>query len=102
MSSRNQPWLSTTPGTAYFDGSPEVYSERSVDLRVEAPWFLTGWAWAVYAAILVGIILLLLHFIRQRRRQAQEKKEAELKELRLGGCPSWRRGNARGYRGDGP
>ena len=69
---------------AYFDGSPEVYSERSVDLRVEAPWFLTGWAWAVYAAILVGIILLLLHFIRQRRRQAQEKKEAELKELRLG------------------
>ena len=69
---------------AYFDGSPEVYSERSVDLRVEAPWFLTGWAWAVYAAILVGIILLLLHFIRQRRRQAQEKKDAELKELRLG------------------
>ena len=69
---------------AYFDGSPEVYSERSVDLRVEAPWFLSGWAWAVYAAILVGIILLLLHFIRQRRRQAQEKKEAELKELRLG------------------
>lgn len=69
---------------AYFDGSPEVYSERSVDLRVEAPWFLSGWAWAVYAAILVGIILLLLHFIRQRRRQVQEKKEAELKELRLG------------------
>ena len=69
---------------AYFDGSPEVYSERSVDLLVEAPWFLTGWAWTVYAAILAGIILLLLHFIRQRRRQTQEKKEAELKELRLG------------------
>ena len=69
---------------AYFDGSPEVYSERSVDLRVEAPWFLTGWAWAVYAAILAGIILLLVHFFRERRRQAQEKKDAELKELRLG------------------
>ena len=69
---------------AYFDGSPEVFSERSVDLRVEAPWFLTGWAWAVYAAILAGIILLLVHFFRERRRQFLEKKDAELKELRLG------------------
>ncbi len=69
---------------AYFAGSPEVFSERSVDLRVEAPWFLSGWAWAVYLLILTGMVLTLLHLARQRRRQEEQKKEAELKELRLG------------------
>ena len=69
---------------AYFDGSPEVFSERSVDLRVEAPWFLTGWAWAVYLFLLAGAILALLHLARQRRLRIAQKKEAELKELRLG------------------
>ena len=69
---------------AYFDGSPEVYSERSVDLRVEAPWFMSGWAWAVYLFLLTGAILALLHLARQRQRQLAQEKEAELKELRLG------------------
>ena len=69
---------------AYFAGSPEIYSERSIDLRVEAPWFLTGWAWTVYLLLLSGIVLTLLHLARQRRRQEEQKKEAELKELRLG------------------
>jgi signal transduction histidine kinase/ligand-binding sensor domain-containing protein/CheY-like chemotaxis protein/AraC-like DNA-binding protein len=69
---------------AYFAGSPEVFSERSVDIRVEAPWYLTGWAWAVYLLILTGMVLTLLHLARQRRRQEEQKKEAELKELRLG------------------
>ena len=69
---------------AYFAGSPEVFSERSVDIRVKAPWFLTGWAWAVYLLILTGIVLTLLHLARERRRQEEKEKEAELKELRLG------------------
>ena len=69
---------------AYFAGSPEVFSERSVDLRVEAPWFLTGWAWAVYLLILTGIVLTLVHLARERLRQEEQEKEAELKELRLG------------------
>ena len=69
---------------AYFAGSPEVFSERTVDLRVEAPWFLTGWAWAVYLLLLTSAILALLHMARQHRRQEAQKKEAELKELRLG------------------
>ena len=69
---------------AYFAGSPEVFSEHSVDLRVEAPWYLTGWAWTVYLLLLTGAILTLLHLARQRRRQEAQKKETELKELRLG------------------
>ena len=69
---------------AYFAGAPEDCSERTVDLRVEAPWYRTGWAMALWALLLTGAGLLLAYLLRQRRRQAEEKKEAELKELRLG------------------
>ena len=69
---------------AYFAGDPEDCSERTVDLRVEAPWYRTGWAYAAYLVLLAGAALLLSHLVRQRKRQAEEKKEAELKELRLG------------------
>ena len=69
---------------AYFEGMPEEYSMRSIDIQVEAPWYRTGWAYAVYLLLLAGATLLALHLLRQRRRQIQEKKEAELKELRLG------------------
>jgi signal transduction histidine kinase/CheY-like chemotaxis protein/AraC-like DNA-binding protein/streptogramin lyase len=69
---------------AYFADAPEDGSERAVNLRVEAPWYLTGWAMAAYLLLVGGAILLLMHLVRQRRRQEKEKKEAELKELRLG------------------
>ena len=69
---------------AFFEGMPEEYSLRSIDIQVQAPWYRTGWAYAAYLLLLAGITLLLLHLGRQRQRQIKEKKEAELKELRLG------------------
>ena len=69
---------------AFFAGDPEDCSERAVDLRVEAPWYRTGWAWAAYLVLLAGVALLLSQHARQRKRQDEEKKEVELKELRLG------------------
>ena len=69
---------------AFFEGMPEEYSLRSIDIEVEAPWYRTGWAYAVYLVLLAGVLLLLRHLFRQRQRQIREKKEAELKELRLG------------------
>ena len=69
---------------AFFEGMPEEYSLRSIDIEVEAPWYRTGWAYAAYLILLAGITLLLMHLFRQRQRQIKEKKEAELKELRLG------------------
>ena len=69
---------------AFFSGAPEDFSLCSVDLRVEAPWFRTGGAYAVYLILLAALALLLYHLASERKRRAEEKKEAELKELRLG------------------
>lgn len=69
---------------AYFSGSPDEYSLQSVNLRVEAPWYRTGLAYTCYLLLLAGVILLLYRQARQHRRLEEEKKEAELKELRLG------------------
>ena len=69
---------------AYFADAPENFSERSVDLRIEAPWYRTSLAYLCYLAVLAVLILLLRNWIRQKRLRAMEKKEAELKELRLG------------------
>jgi len=69
---------------AYFADAPENSSERAVDLHVEAPWYRTTLAYLIYLALLACLILLLFHWARQKRQRANEKKEAELKELRLG------------------
>jgi len=69
---------------AFFEGMPEEYSLRTIDIQVQAPWYRTGWAYAAYLLLLAGLTLFLLHLARQRQRQIREKKDAELKELRLG------------------
>ena len=69
---------------AYFADAPDNCSERGVDLRVEAPWYRSSAAYLCYLALLAGIGLLIYHLARQKRLRAREKKEVELKELRLG------------------
>ncbi|MCR4860896.1 MAG: response regulator [Bacteroidales bacterium] len=69
---------------AFFEGTPDDFSERSVSLHVEAPWYRKGGAYVFYLILLAGLALLLGNMVRQRRRRAEEKKDAELKELRLG------------------
>ena len=63
---------------AHFADAPEDYTLRSVDLRVEAPWFLTPWAFALYLLLLLWLSLLLLHLIRERRRHEEQKKDTEM------------------------
>ena len=62
---------------AYFAGSPDEFTEHGVDLRVEAPWYRTGAAYIAYLILLAGLGLLLYRLARERRRQAEEKKEAD-------------------------
>ena len=69
---------------AHFADAPEDYTLRTVDLRVEAPWFRTPAAYAAYLILLSGLALLLRRLVRDRRRREEQKKDAELKELRLG------------------
>ena len=69
---------------AFFEGMPEEYSLRSIDIQVQAPWYQRGWAVAIWLLLLTGAVLLLVHQARQRQRRIAQQKEAELKELRLG------------------
>ena len=69
---------------AYFAGMPDDYSLCSVDLHVEAPWYRSGAAYICYLVLLAGLGLLLYHLFRQKQLRANEQKEVELKELRLG------------------
>ncbi|MBR3386719.1 MAG: response regulator [Bacteroidales bacterium] len=69
---------------AFFEGMPDEYSMRSIDIQVEAPWYRTGWAYASYLLLLSAVGYVLYRLWRRREQRKQEKKDAELKELRLG------------------
>ena len=69
---------------AYFEGMPDEYSMRSIDIQVEAPWYRTGWAYAAYLLLLSAVGYALYRLWRRREQRKQEMKDAELKELRLG------------------
>ena len=69
---------------AFFEGMPEEYSLRRIDIEVEAPWYRTGWAYAAYLLLFAGLVLFLQRLARERKNRLAQKKEAELKELRLG------------------
>ncbi len=69
---------------AYFEGAPDDYTERQVELHVAAPWYRTGAATIFYLIALAGLALLLRNVFLQRRARKREQEDAELKELRLG------------------
>ncbi|MCR4823913.1 MAG: response regulator [Bacteroidales bacterium] len=69
---------------AFFEGAPAVFSSHAVSIRVEAPWYRKGGAYVFYVILLAGLAFLLHNTFEQRKRRAEEKKDAELKELRLG------------------
>ena len=69
---------------AYFAGEPEDFTQRSVSLKVEAPWYRTGTAGLCYLLLLTGLAFLLRRLYLQRKQREAKEKDAELKELRLG------------------
>ena len=69
---------------AFFEGMPEEYSLRTIEIQVQAPWYQRGWAMAIWLLLLATLTWQLLHLVRQRQRRIAQQKEAELKELRLG------------------
>ena len=68
---------------AYFDGSPDTFSSRSIAIRVLPPWYLSWWAFILYALGFLGILMLLQYFLRRHREHKQEKEASEIKELKL-------------------
>lgn len=69
---------------AYFEGAPEDFSLHTVNLRVAAPWYLKGGAFAFYFILLAALAFFVSRRLAERRQRRQAAQEAELKELRLG------------------
>lgn len=68
---------------AYFDGDEENYSIREINVRVLPPWYLSFWAFLLYAALAAGAAALVLTLRRKDREHKQEQKESALKETKL-------------------
>ena len=68
---------------AYFDGTPDTYSSRSIAIRILPPWYLSPGAIALYVLAFLALLLLFLHYLRRRREHQLEKEMAEIKELKL-------------------
>ena len=69
---------------AFFEGAPEHFTQREIDIRVEAPWYRRTGAYILYLCLLGALGVGLSWIIRRRQQQKQERKDAEMKELRLG------------------
>ena len=69
---------------AYFEGAPEQFSECGIDIRIHRPWYLKTWAWLLYVCLAAAGAMAIYRAVRRRQIRKEEKKEAELKELRLG------------------
>ena len=68
---------------AYFDGTPEEFSSRSIAIRVLPPWYLSKWAIASYFLALLALLALFLFYLKRHREHLQEKEMSEIKELKL-------------------
>ena len=68
---------------AYFDGDDENYSIREIGIRVLPPWYLSLWAFLVYAALAAGTAALILTLRKKDRLHKQEMRESALKETKL-------------------
>ena len=68
---------------AYFDGNEDEFSSRSIDIRVRSPWYLSVWAFLVYALLLAAGLLLLREYMKRHRRHVKEREASEIKDLKL-------------------
>ncbi len=95
-------WVSTEPGQnliTFYNLSPGTYNFElrphgnpdkvtSLRIRVEAPWYLSGWAKCVYGLMIVTVLGIFLNLWRQRvkaglelanRRHSEEVAQAKLR-----------------------
>ena len=68
---------------AHFDGDDEKSSVRSIDVRVLPPWWLSFWAFLLYAALLSGIVAMIILLQKKNLLHRQQKEESELKEAKI-------------------
>ena len=68
---------------AFYDGEPEAFSYREIDIKVPAPWYLSFWAWITYICISAIITLVLIEHRNRKLALKAQEAESEIKEMKL-------------------
>ena len=50
-------------------GSSGVWAERALKIRIAPPWWMTWWAYSVYALCIVALIYVIFHSQRKAHNQ---------------------------------
>ena len=72
---------------AYFESEDELYEEKSLSIKVSAPWYGSFWAWIVYLVIIASITYFFYKAYKIRQHQQhllrQARANEQLKEAKL-------------------
>lgn len=68
---------------AFFDGDEENSSTRSISIRVLPPWWLSLWAFLLYAALAALTAHLVISLRRKNLEHRQQQEESALKEAKI-------------------
>lgn len=53
---------------AYFEDEPDEYSERTITIRVPAPWYASWWMTLIYLALAAAIGYYIYSVLHERRK----------------------------------
>lgn len=68
---------------AFFEGEPDKFSYRELDIDILPPWYGSIWAYMVYMTIGILVIWTLIQLNKKHKLQKREREESEIKELKL-------------------
>ena len=68
---------------AYYEGRPEEFSYREIDIHVRPAWYAGIWAWIAYILIAATAVMLGINGHRRKIALKAQKEESEMKEMKL-------------------
>lgn len=101
MEGLEKSWNSTFPGSqtatytnipagryklhikAFYEGKPETFSYREINIRILPPWYLTIWAWIAYITLAILSIMAVIDTHKRKLALKRQEEESEIKEMKL-------------------
>ncbi|MBQ9172183.1 MAG: response regulator [Bacteroidales bacterium] len=68
---------------AFFDGDESNFSQKSIEVRILPPWYLSPEAFIFYILAILGLAQLTRGYFLRKHQQEQQAEESEIKEMKL-------------------
>ena len=68
---------------AYYEGRPDSLSYKEIGIRILPPWYLSAWAWFIYAIIGVLAGKAVIRYRNRKIALKEKQEESEIKEMKL-------------------